>query len=412
MRSLFLKASTCIAFLLCLSWYGQTHFYRDPGSVFFDKTRAYETHYSNDRKVEAQQVIESHMKENPATDQNKSLCIGLSSVTRQTQYLPMTVGSLLHGLTKQERDDLHISVLIAEPDPTRHPNWNETWLRQAVDDVFTYDLDDKTMAHLRQLQKTQSYLEKGVFDYTYALQRCYDTGALYIGMFEDDIILADGWFIRTLRGLAGIPGSTQDWLFMRLFNQERSTGWGSREIGGNHEHWIILGVGMGISAFVLSIHKRWRASRRYLDLETLFVVVFILVPGLVILLYQSGKASLFPPSPGVFNEPFGCCSQAMIFPRVQVPPLITYLRGKKKGQVDLMLNDVATENGLDRYALYPVQAQHIGIESARKTTKDEAQAIWSMAFEDLDAKVLKKDHQKMVSQYQLWRNEIVARGED
>jgi hypothetical protein len=340
----------------------------------------------------------------------------------------MTVGSLLHGLTKQERDDLHISVLIAEPDPTRHPNWNETWLRLAVDDVFTYDLDDTTMAHLRQLQKTQSYLEKGVFDYTYALQRCYDTGALYIGMFEDDIILADGWFIRTLRGLAGIPGSTQDWLFMRLFNQERSTGWGSREIGGNHEHWIILGVGMGISALVLLAHRRWRASRRYLDLETLFVVVFILVPGLVILLYQSGKASLFPPSPGVFNEPFGCCSQAMIFPRVQVPPLITYLRGKKKGQVDLMLNDVATENGLDRYALYPVQAQHIGelllrplrdwlltalgIESARKTTKNEAQAIWSMAFEDLDAKALKKEHQKMVSQYQLWRNKIVARGED
>ncbi|KAH7252530.1 hypothetical protein BKA59DRAFT_453748 [Fusarium tricinctum] len=412
MRSLFLKASTCIAFLLCLSWYGQAHFYRDPGSVFFDKTRAYETHYSKNRKVEAQQVIESYMKENSATDRNKSLCIALSSVTRQTQYLPMTVGSLLHGLTKQERDDLHISVLIAEPDPTRHPNWNETWLRQAVDDVFTYDLDDKTMAHLRQLQKTQSYLEKGVFDYTYALQRCYDTGALYIGMFEDDIILADGWFIRTLRGLAGIPGSTQDWLFMRLFNQERSTGWGSREIGGNHEHWIILGVGMGISALVLLAHKRWRASRRYLDLETLFVVVFILVPGLVILLYQSGKASLFPPSPGVFNEPFGCCSQAMIFPRVQVPPLITYLQGKKKGQVDLMLNDVATENGLGRYALYPVQAQHIGIESARKTTKDEAQAIWSMAFEDLDAKALKKEHQKMVSQYQLWRNEIVARGED
>ncbi|KAM0236312.1 hypothetical protein ACHAP5_009391 [Fusarium lateritium] len=151
------------------------------------------------------------------------------------------------------------------------------------------------MAHLSQLQKTQSYLEKGVFDYTYALQRCYDTGALYIGMFEDDIILADGWFIRTLRGLAGIPGSTQDWLFMRLFNQERSIGWGSHEIGGNNEHWIILGV---------------------------------------------------------------------------------------------------------------------GIESARKTTKNEAQAIWSMAFEDLDAKALKEEHQKLVSQYQLWRNEILARGED
>jgi hypothetical protein len=91
MRSLFVKVSTCIAFLLCLSWYGQANFYRDPGSVFFDKTRAYETQYSKNRKAEAQQVIESYKKEKPATDQNgnKSLCIALSSVTRQTQYLPV-----------------------------------------------------------------------------------------------------------------------------------------------------------------------------------------------------------------------------------------------------------------------------------------------------------------------------------
>lgn len=97
MRSLFLKASACIAFLLCLSWYGQAHFYRDPGSVFFDKTRAYETHYSNNRKVEAQQVIESYMKENPATNRNKSLCIALSSVTRQTQYLPVWTSPTLRA---------------------------------------------------------------------------------------------------------------------------------------------------------------------------------------------------------------------------------------------------------------------------------------------------------------------------
>lgn len=168
--------------------------------------------------------------------------------------------------------------------------------------------------------------------------------------------------MRTLKGLADIANKDreQHWLFMRLFNQERSIGWASHEIGGNNEFWIILGIGLGISLPALLARRRWRATQKYLDKETIFVVVFILVPGLVILVYQSGKASLFPPSPGVFNEPFGCCSQAMIFPRRQVPLLISELRRKKSGQVDLMLDEIAIGNQLDRYALYPVQAQHIG----------------------------------------------------
>ncbi|VUC20984.1 unnamed protein product [Clonostachys rosea] len=321
----------------------------------------------------------------------------------------ITIGSLLHGLTDQERAELYISVLIAQTDPTHHPNWNERWLREAVDSFFTYDVNATQLAYLRRLEETEHYTEKGVFDYLYALRQCYDTGASYVGMFEDDVILAHGWLIRTLQGLHEIPDSTQEhpaWLFMRLFNQERSIGWASRAIGGNNEYWIILGAGLGTSAVVLFTRQRWRFSRRYLDLGTLFVVVLILVPGLVVLFFQSGKASLLPHSPGVFNEPFGCCSQAMIFPRAQVPLLARSLQERKEGQIDLMLDDIASSNKLERYALYPVQAQHIGIDSARKTAKEEAQAIWSMAFEDLKPKELERDHQKMVNEYKFWKNQV------
>jgi hypothetical protein len=45
----------------------------------------------------------------------------------------------------------------------------------------------------------------------------------------------------------------------------------------------------------------------------------------------------------------------------------------------------------------------LGIDSARKTTKDEAQAIWSMAFENQDPRTLKKQHTKLLEKYQLWR---------
>nr|RBQ93836.1 hypothetical protein FVER53263_20199 [Fusarium verticillioides] len=376
MLSLLVKATTCIALLLCLTWYGQTHFYRDPGSVFFDKARAYETRYSEHRKAEVEMLIDSYpdLKRpalGKARDENKLLCVALSSVKRETQYLPMTIGSMVHGLSKEERDDLHISILIAETDPRRHPGWNHQWLNHAADDIFTYDVNDTQTKHLNDLEQNGRYQEKGVFDYTYALERCYATGALYVGMFEDDIILAEGWFTKILQGLSEISDSG-NWLFMRLFNQERSTGWSSRKIGGNNEFLIILGIDIGIAASV----------------------------------WLSGKASLFPPQPGVFKEPFGCCSQAMILPRAQVPLVIDSLKERREGQIDLMLDEIASSNGLDRYALYPVLAQHIGVDSARKTAKEEAQAIWSMAFENHNPRTLKKEHNKILGNYALWREKV------
>jgi hypothetical protein len=39
--------------LLTFYTYGSLYFYRDPGSVFFDQSRAFERRYSNQRKEEA-----------------------------------------------------------------------------------------------------------------------------------------------------------------------------------------------------------------------------------------------------------------------------------------------------------------------------------------------------------------------
>ncbi|KAG8414451.1 hypothetical protein J3459_014751, partial [Metarhizium acridum] len=178
-------------------------------------------------------------------------------------------------------------------------------------------------------------------------------------MFEDDILLAQGWLVRTLIGLQQISGDSTSWLYMRLFNQERSTGWENRHIGGNHEHWIIIGIGLFVSVPAWLLYRRCRWTRTIIDPVTIFLLVAIVNPALVILFFQSGKATMLPPSPGVFNEPFGCCSQAMVFPRQQVPLLIEFLQRRQKGQIDLLLNDLAVESGLARYALYPVQAQHI-----------------------------------------------------
>ena len=147
-----------------------------------------------------------------------------------------------------------------------------------MDDLYTYDISAKEKARLADLEQTGAYAEKGIFDYTYAMQRCYDTGAPYIGMFEDDILMADGWLARTLLGVKQIPPKA-DWLFMRLFNQERSTGWSRTNIGGNNEHWIIVGAGIAISTLTTLARRRWRWARKYLDTETIGVLVLLLIPS-------------------------------------------------------------------------------------------------------------------------------------
>jgi hypothetical protein len=52
-------------------------------------------------------------------------------------------------------------------------------------------------------------------DYTYILDQCYLTRAPYIGIFEDDIIFADGWLAKTLRALHDIEDQlkARNWLF-------------------------------------------------------------------------------------------------------------------------------------------------------------------------------------------------------
>jgi len=97
MRSLVLKAFACLLWIACAFWYAHSHFYRDPGSAFFDKARAYEQRYSQYRKSEVKRYIESFSGTESQiiqskSDANASLCVSLSSVRRErAQYLEVCI---------------------------------------------------------------------------------------------------------------------------------------------------------------------------------------------------------------------------------------------------------------------------------------------------------------------------------
>ncbi|KAI4719882.1 hypothetical protein E4T48_03866 [Aureobasidium sp. EXF-10727] len=308
----------------------------------------------------------------------------------------LAVASAVHGLSVCERQDLYINVLIAHTNTTQHPSSSIQWLADIADNLHGYDLTLEQLERLQQLELDNEFTTKAVQDYTHALTDCYHTQAEWIIVFEDDVLLAHGWFAKTKEAMQTIQSrvryTQENWLFMRLFNQERSTGWKSRAVGGNHEVLISSLISFLTFTVISICRRRYGKLQKVLDRGSIFVTCVLAIPTFVVLFFQAGKASMLPPRDGVRKEAFGCCSQGLVFPRDKIPRITEYLTSREHGQVDLMLNDLAVEDSLDRFALYPVQLQHIGQRSVRGTTPDEAQAIWSMAFENLDPKALQSSH--------------------
>src|SRR5204863_7772142 len=64
-------------------------------------------------------------------------------------YFQTTVGSLLQGLTEEERADIHLLLFITHTDPNAHPAYLEKWLSAAADTVLIYDLKAKEFEHIK-----------------------------------------------------------------------------------------------------------------------------------------------------------------------------------------------------------------------------------------------------------------------
>ncbi len=182
--------------------------WRDPGSGFFDPTHAYDFQYSNVRLRQAYEYL-AEAANTPfrrATTSGQSdvaLCVGVASIARNNaRYLRTTVASLLEGLNQAERDQIQLVVFIAETNASVHPAYQEKWLENLADDVLLYDLSQEKLDHFRDLKEHNALVsEKMLFDYMYLMRACYDTGAPYIALFEDDVLAMDGWYHRTMSGL-------------------------------------------------------------------------------------------------------------------------------------------------------------------------------------------------------------------
>ncbi|KAI5868253.1 hypothetical protein GGS23DRAFT_544670 [Durotheca rogersii] len=419
--------------------YGSLFFYRDPLSIFFSEKHGFDRIYSVTRQAEADEFFDAAVgnpdrieKQIGKAGASPEVCAVFLTVGRNMegrQYIESAVGSFLANISRAERELIHLKVFFADvPDPsTQHKSYATMIDAGLADEVFTYNSTLRASEKSRKIEELTKLAQdrlnkhalerKTIFDYAYALSRCVQTtDAPYIAVFEGDILLADGWAARTLKNLHKTvlimrdprrrdpergqvqPGVPNSWLYLRLFNQERSTGWaGGTGFFSNNVHVISAMVSIPLLLVLLLARRQLpRHVARHLDGWALLVICGLEVPLGLWLFFASGKASLVGPRPGVREEFFGCCNQALVYNREHAGDLSDFMAvasGREApGRSDMLPKQFAWERGLARMSAYPMLAQHSGRISAIDTSNDEAKRVWSMAFEDLKPLKLADDH--------------------
>lgn len=363
---------------------------RDPTSYFFDKNRAYKQGYSRSRIEQADSFIKQVSTGVQVPKHNSHtphLCVGVTTVVRRgDQYVSTTVGSLVEGLTQSEREGLYLNVLIAHTDPTTHPNASDRWMQTVPDRVLHYDPDGPDFDKLVAWEKNGLYRNKTIYDYTYLLKDCYNTGADYVLMVEDDTLAARDWYARTIESLDIVIANMQTlqsrWAYLRLFYVEDLLGWNSEEwpkyLFWSFIVWSIVTTGM------VSAKRRFRWQLEGVTYPCITILAVVFIPLSIGLHFMAGRQTMWPIPAGVHSmNQYGCCSQALVFPRSIIPTILSRSDLTTDWLVDMMIEKIADREGLERWVVVPALIQHVGATSSKGYGFDDsAKELWNFRFED------------------------------
>ncbi|KAH7361144.1 integral membrane protein-like protein [Pyrenochaeta sp. MPI-SDFR-AT-0127] len=388
---------------------------RDPTSLFFNPRKGYAPRYSTIRRQQADAFIASY---NPANvvkagdEKKRKLCVGIPSFKREAaQYLPETVGSLLDGLTAEERREIYFMVFLPHSNPAVHPAYSEAWLSGLVDEVITYEFGKDRMQYILDMEaKGGKFVEKGLFDYSYLLTKCAEQFTPYIAIFEDDTIAIDGWYHRTIAAIheaeqqAALQRSKSDFLYLRLFYTEEFFGWNSEDWKTYLFNSILVAAIPTVAIFLIRFTKPTTRLSLTLMTPRTFLSMYALLAVVILLFFFLGRITVLPLPHGVHEMPqFGCCSQAFVFPNTKALELVSYFKERPLGYMDVLTEDFANERGELRYAVTPPLVQHVGRKSSKgddygpmsKWGRSVAEKIWSFGYEAWDWRVLRKEHEEV-----------------
>ncbi|KAI0401499.1 integral membrane protein [Xylaria palmicola] len=394
---------------LSLVGYLRSACWKDPTSTFFRPEQAHASTYSAYRIEQAIQEADfaSALAENRAHRSKEGqleLCIGIPSVRRKdVSYLKLALGSLQHGLSREERSRLHFVVLLAHLNQTDHPDYNQPWLTSMADKVASYD-DDEERTRLAQIMASKPHAVKSKFDYSIVMEECGKTNAPYILMIEDDVVFLDGWRHRTMEALD--IATTKSWLlgkadflYLRLFYYEGLLGW-------NSESWpTYLGSSIAITSitFICLLLVQRYVTRIHLSNSVVVLTTLVFTPLLIILFFAAGRNCVLPQPTGVhLMDKYACCGQGLVFPRSTVTQEILPLFRSNISSTeptDSYIEKHADRTGALRWALTPVVMQHVGGQSSHTGRRGNTYGptrLWNFGFEGNDASRLAVEHAESI----------------
>ncbi|KAJ5114073.1 hypothetical protein N7456_002607 [Penicillium angulare] len=377
------------SFIYILS-FGYYHFAssRDPTSYFFDPLRAYERRYSLTRISEADGFMQDvNTIQKPIRPENwtPTICLGIATVRRRKeQYVELTLASLLAGLTEAERGIVFVNLLIGHSEPSVHPIYSERWVQTLTDRVLTYRQDDPDFERVKEWEIGGLYRNKTIYDYTYLMKDCYDTGAEYVAMIEDDTLAVKGWLSSTLQALDIVKRRTMGdkWIYLRLFYVDDLLGWNSEEwpryLAWSFMIWALL------TGLMVMAKKGFKHQLKTVQPSAIWIVSFLFIPAAIVLHFMAGRQTMWPMSPGVHEmNKYGCCSQGLVFPRSIIPEFLERTDLTTDWLVDMMVEKIADNEGWTRWAVVPSLLQHIGATSSKGYGFDDsAKTLWNFRFEE------------------------------
>ncbi|KAF1850046.1 uncharacterized protein K460DRAFT_400132 [Cucurbitaria berberidis CBS 394.84] len=384
----------------------------DPTSLFFNPQKGYALRYSTIRHQQAEAFISSYNstlmpKAVKAGQRTNKLCIGIPSIGRRgAQYMRETVGSLLEGLTPDERSEIYLMVFIPHADPAVHSAYSEEWLHTITDHVLTYDFEDhEKMQHIRDMEdEGGQFEEKGLYDYSYLLSKCMEQHTPYIAIFEDDTLAMDGWYHRTVAAIRDAEHQSRvrkakNFLYLRLFYTEEYLGWNSEDWKTYLYHSMCVAAVLGAILFLLRVSKPAITLSRTVGTIRAIVATYSLLAVFILVFFALGRLTVLPSPNGVHEmSRFGCCSQAFVFPRQKAIELVDYFEKSRIGFVDVLIEKFADERRELRFALTPSVVQHVGKKSSKLDIDGSIykEKIWSFGFEAYDWKRLRSEHEDTV----------------
>lgn len=381
--------------------------WRDPGSVFFDPSIAFERDYSLLREAQGTSFIKSASESAAYLNHTKAgaaptFCVGITTLQREgARYFQRNVGSLLAGLTEAERSDFWLEPFIVNLDPEEHLAFHEPWLSAVSDHVLTYADAEREVKARVEVFRPDDFRKKALFDYAYLLRTCYEKGVPWVIMLEDDTIAAEGWFYRTRLAVEELEAKRgfRSMLYLRLFHNERLLGWNSEEWMG-YLVWSLFMESLVVAALFVALRYGPREVGNALSPRTCVTMVTICTPMLLGLYFAAGRLTVSPLWRGLNKMPtYGCCSQALVFPRYRIPEMLDYYDSKvlQGGYVDVLTELYGRRANLDRWALTPSVFQHVGGKSSKGEStglwgRKNTENIWNFSFERFDENELVDEH--------------------